>query len=230
MRFATVTDPRHAPGEWKPYAIGAGATLLLFAAIAAVYFYSIVPRVWVSPEPAPSSPAAQTAPALSPDEVAALESALAKNADDLAARGKLVESYSTGFHPAELRPHMLWMIRTHPEGIMVDGKRFNPLIDPSFDPEGYAEGRKLWLARLVRHNVPDQELRNGAAYFRPGDHVIAQKLLLRAEYHDDAVANQFGEEYYAHLADGPAWHWAQPYGDSGGQAISVRVTVQPGKK
>jgi hypothetical protein len=173
---------------------------------------------------APTQASATPAIHLTSDQVASLEAAVAKNPDDLESRGKLIDFYSSGYHPTELRAHMLWMIRTHPEGITVADKHFTPMVDASFDPDGYAEGRKLWLPRLTRHHVSVAELRNAAAYFKFGDHMIAEKLLQRAEVNDDAEQFQLGEEYYAHLADGPVWQWVKPFGGS----QSIRVTV-PGK-
>lgn len=166
---------------------------------------------------------------LSADEITRLEAAVTRNPEDLQSRARLLGAYAAGNDPLPLRRHMLWMIQTHPDGITAWGRRFNPVLDPSLDPEGYEEGRKLWLARLTRHHIPVEELRNAAAYFKFTDAVIAQKLLLRAEAKDDAVAYELGEEYYSHLADGPAWHWAKPYGNGPGQGNSIQVVVRPGK-
>ena len=223
--FRYESTPDLKSGWWKPYTVGGGIALVLFAVIAVAYLYATSsawqPREAFQPQ---TQPARSTAILLNPDEIATLEAAIAKNPDDLASRGKLIAYYSAGFHPAELRSHMLWMIRTHPEGITVGAKQYTPLVDASFDPDGYAEGRKLWLARLTRHHVPVAELQNAAAYFKFGDHMIALKLLQRAQLNDDAETNNLGEEYYTHLADGPVWQWLKPMG-AGPDHPEIRVKL-----
>ncbi|HUA59323.1 MAG TPA: hypothetical protein VML19_11245 [Verrucomicrobiae bacterium] len=221
--FRYEATPDVKPGWWKPYAIGGGITLALFAAVAGAYLYA-TGSAWYPVDNAPAQPTKSMAAVLSAGEVTSLEAAVAKNPDDLASRGKLIAYYSAGFHPAELRSHMLWMIRTHPEGITVGAKQYTPLVDASFDPDGYAEGRKLWLARLTRHHVPVAELQNAAAYFKFGDHMIALKLLQRAQLNDDAETNNLGEEYYTHLADGPVWQWLKPMG-AGPDHPEIRVKL-----
>jgi hypothetical protein len=139
---------------------------------------------------------------LTPDQVAALEAAAAKDPADVESRAQLLIFYARGNYPAETRRIMLWMIQHHPEGITVWGsKTFSPGIDSVVDPDGYAQGKKLWLARLVHHNIPEAELRSAANYFKLADQVICQKLLLRAEVKD--ADPDLKDEYYENLAKPP---------------------------
>jgi hypothetical protein len=141
---------------------------------------------------------------LTADEVASLEAAAAKDPADVESRAKLLIFYSRGTYLAETRRINLWMIEKHPEGILVWGtKRFSPVIDEVVDPEGYAQGKKLWLAKLVHRHMPAAELRSAANYFKLEDPAISQKLLLRAEV-NDADSAQLTAEYYSNLGNAPA--------------------------
>jgi hypothetical protein len=226
--FGYEATPEAQSGWWKPYAVGAGLTLVLFVAVAVAYSFATHSGWYARPgASATALPQGQPAAvALAPEEVAKLEAEVAQNPENLASRARLIEYYSSGYHPTEIRPHMLWMIRNHPEGIVVGQRRFTPMVDATFDPEGYDEGRKLWLPMLTRHHLSVVELKNAAEYFKFADHTIAQKLLMRAEVNDDSVGSALGEEYYTHLADGPAWHWAKPYGDTAPGQPSIRVVIQ----
>jgi beta-lactamase regulating signal transducer with metallopeptidase domain len=142
---------------------------------------------------------------LTADEVASLEASAAKDPNDVESRARLLIFYARGHYPVETRRVMLWMIQQHPEGIVVwESKRFPPMIDEALDPEGYAQGRKLWLARLVRPHIPTAELQNAVAYFKFADGAISQKLLLRASVNDDPDAlGGVTDEYYKDLARSP---------------------------
>ena len=149
---------------------------------------------------------------LSDAEVIALEAKAEKDPKDVESRATLLVYYGAGNHPMEVRHIMLWMIRTHPEGISFhDVKQFTPVIDAAIDPEGYEEGRRVWLSRLASSHRPIPELQAAAKYFKLADATISQKLLLRVETGDEKE-NQLGPTYYGNLAGGPAWKYERPLG------------------
>jgi len=166
-----------------------------------------------APEKAPG-PDGQVVAArqMTAEQVSALETAAAKDRQDVNSRARLLAYYSQGSYIPETRRLMLWMIANHPEGIRLGDQLYRPIIDSGLDPEGYQEGRKLWLARLVHHDLPVEELNNAAAYFKLSDPTISQKLIMRASVKDNDQKFDLGVAYYEHLADGPAWKWLKPLG------------------
>jgi len=230
MQFLGVAKRNDGPARdrdaWKSFAVGGTLSLLIFAAVYRQTAHPAPRPGMYAPSPTEADKQSQTVQRLSAREVAMLEAAVAKNPDDLESRAKLLAYYSGGNFQREVRRHMLWMIRHHPEGIVVWGKRFTPMVDASLDPEGYAEGRKLWLSRLTRHHIPVQELENASNYFKYTDAIVSLKLAQRAAVADSDAA-ELGVEYYEHLTDGPVWQWFKPFSNSPGQPEIRIVTANP---
>ena len=177
--------------------VSRGRKAVLGAACALTILFAAACRPQSSPPPKRDN--ADAARHLTADQVTDLEAAAAKNPEDLESRATLLIFYARGNYPAETRRIMLWMIQRHPEGFVVWGSRhFAPGIDATLDPDGYAQGKKLWLARLVHHHIPKAELQSAASYFKLADPAISQKLLLRAEV-DDADSAQLTDEFYGGL-------------------------------
>jgi beta-lactamase regulating signal transducer with metallopeptidase domain len=141
---------------------------------------------------------------LSPQEVLDLEASLEKNPEDLTTRMKLLNFYRRVFSGKKVdglekmiaarRPHILWLIRHHPEypdygkplelvnNISKRTSEFSAiLLDPIADPAGYAEAKRLWLAHAERPNVSGPVLSNASFFFEASDKPLAEKALLRAQ-------------------------------------------------
>ena len=134
----------------------------------------------------------QPARDLKPEQVAALEAALAKNPEDLIVRDQLLIFYSDSGDKVlgqqatieARRRHILWLIRHHPENRAA--RSWEALIlstpgDPDSDPIGYREGRKLWLAQVERPDAAVSVLTGAARFFREKDKPLAEKMFLRAK-------------------------------------------------
>ena len=129
---------------------------------------------------------------LKPEQVEALEAALAKNPEDLNIRGRLLMFYSDGGDKVlgqqatieARRRHILWLIQHHPEDRAA--RSWAALIpstpgDPDPDPIGYREGRKLWLAQVERPDAAVPVLTGAARFFRENDKPLTEKMFLRAK-------------------------------------------------
>jgi beta-lactamase regulating signal transducer with metallopeptidase domain len=128
---------------------------------------------------------------LTPADAAELERSVGQNPLDVQSRLKLLAYYSQFAFAktdriaeivAARRKHILWLIEFRPE----DNFHRSPLafinvvpVDPLADPDGYAEGRKLWLAQ-TKH--PTANVLSNAAYFlEVSDKQLAEGMLLRLQ-------------------------------------------------
>jgi beta-lactamase regulating signal transducer with metallopeptidase domain len=139
-------------------------------------------------------------------QVADLEASLKKNPEDLAALKKLLEFYAPASErvPGEKdkwaprcaqvlgekeciaarRPHILWLIEHHPDNELAGswGARIYPTsLDPLPDPAGYAQAKKLWLAKTSAPEAGLQALKNASYFFEVADKPLAEKMMLRAQ-------------------------------------------------
>jgi hypothetical protein len=123
----------------------------------------------------------RAAVAMSADEAAALEAALETNPDDLYARESLIIFYDQSGKVtweeklAGIRRHALWRIAHLPETDL-----WIPSISGRYDPEGYAQAKKLWLEQTSRPDVSAHTLGRAAMFLGAHDKPIAEELLLRA--------------------------------------------------
>jgi hypothetical protein len=126
---------------------------------------------------------------LGPAAAQDLETALEGNPEDLAARAKLLGYYyyqwmkpGEAAAKAARRRHILWLIEHHPEAPLagLSEATLDQGGNALADEEGYAEARKLWLARLNSGSGPPAALGNLAKFFQMTDKELAEKALLAA--------------------------------------------------
>jgi hypothetical protein len=124
----------------------------------------------------------KAAVAMTASDAAALEKTLETNPDDVNAREWLIIFYDqAGKVPWEqklagIRRHALWRIQHLPETDL-----WIPNISKRYDPEGYAEAKRLWLEQTSRPNVTANTLGRAAAFLSAYDKPVAEELLLRAQ-------------------------------------------------
>jgi hypothetical protein len=134
----------------------------------------------------------QAALAMTRADVAQLESEVARTPEDLQARQKLLYFYGGDLRrplsPEDVearRRHIIWFIEHHPEHEILANTWFSqlsPLPSAHFkDPDGYAEAKGLWLARIAPDNASTAILSNAARFFEVPDKPLAEKLLLRLQ-------------------------------------------------
>jgi hypothetical protein len=121
---------------------------------------------------------------LSAAEAKALESAVAKQPDDLSARTKLLgyyfmRQYSLPAAKAARPPHIFWIIKNQPAAEIAGLPYCN--LDPIMDPDAYAQGKKLWLEQTKAQATNPAVLGNAADFFLIHDHDLAEDLLKQAQ-------------------------------------------------
>jgi len=122
----------------------------------------------------------------------ALEQQIKAAPDDADARARLLYFYSSaGFQymsRAEayraLRPHLLWFIEHQPGSQIL--LMLSPLVQPSSDPEGFADAKKLWLKQIDRYPDDPAVLENAGRFFAEADRKRAEQLLSRVLQLDPA--------------------------------------------
>ena len=127
----------------------------------------------------------QQAQAMTLEEAGTLERALEQNPEDMVAREKLLTFYRwTGKNQqpwnanvAARRRHALWLIRHHPDSDLVWSVR----LSKREDPEGYAQGRAIWLAAIDPRDVSEKTLSHAAWFFEESEKQMAENILLRAK-------------------------------------------------
>ena len=161
-----------------------------------------------------------------------LETALAKNPDDLATRELLLIFYGRGPRPASAdaaarqqahRTHVLWLIAHHPDSELLERHRINGASDPA----GAEEGRRLWLSAIEKPGAPAAVIGNAADYFQGSDQVLAAQLFERARaLQPDGPG---GSSLPAPLAR-QSWTYrlARLYGETIGHAEAAAQPVQGG--
>jgi beta-lactamase regulating signal transducer with metallopeptidase domain len=123
----------------------------------------------------------KAAVAMTVEEAAALERSLETNPDDVETREKLIIFYDQGGKVtweeklAGMRTHGLWRLENLP-----DTDLWIPNISKRYDPEGYAQATRLWVAQTSKQEATAQTLGRAAAFFGRYDKPIAEELLLRA--------------------------------------------------
>ncbi len=127
---------------------------------------------------------------LSRDAADRLETSLQSNAEDLAARTKLLGFYARGAmrligHDATIegrRRHILWLIEHHPESEVTDLSEMT--IDRAghslADPSGYEQAAMLWMEAARLHGDSAAVLGHAAKFFQLSDKERAIALLREA--------------------------------------------------
>lgn len=140
----------------------------------------------------------KAAVAMTLEEAAALERALDANPNDREAREQLIIFYDQAGKVsweqklAGLRKHGLWRIAHLPETDL-----WIPHISRRWDPEGYAEAKKLWFEHAAKPDVTAKTLGRAAAFMDRYDKPAAEDLLLRAHTIDPGGpwASRLGDLY-----------------------------------
>jgi beta-lactamase regulating signal transducer with metallopeptidase domain len=117
-------------------------------------------------------------------QVAELEAKASRDPDDLVVTRQLVTFYTQsgqklmGWNAmvAARRVHLLRLIERHPDS----DSTFWPLKQ-SYDPEGWAQARALWMQHVSAPSVTTQRLARAAAFFAISEKPMAEELLLRAQ-------------------------------------------------
>jgi BlaR1 peptidase M56 len=135
---------------------------------------------------------------MTPEQVAALETAVARNPDDRESREKLLAYYGDvrrQLDPAAVvarRAHILWMIQHHPDADAASLRLYTigedrwlpdslrPTVHANADPDGYAQAKRLWLAAMAKPDVSVQTLTNAARFFEMADKPLAEAAYLKA--------------------------------------------------
>jgi hypothetical protein len=140
----------------------------------------------------------RAAVAMTAAEAAALEQTLATSPDNLEAREKLIIFYdqagkvSWAEKLAGIRRHALWRLAHLPETDL-----WIPHISKRYDPEGYAEARRLWLEHTSKPGVTAKTLGRAAAFLSAYDKPLSEELLIRAHRMEPAGpwADRLGDLY-----------------------------------
>lgn len=91
------------------------------------------------------------------------------------------------------RRHILWLIAEHPDselGGTVEA-RIAPAGNTLADPQGYAEGSRLWLQQVDRASASATVFAHAAAYHQIHDKPIAERILLAAKSRFPAAAENY---------------------------------------
>src|ERR1039458_7799124 len=138
---------------------------------------------------------------LNTNEVIDLETAVAKNPDNLSARTKLLgyyfmRQYSSQEAKEADEKHVLWIIKNHPEAA-VAGLPYC-CLDPILDEASYNEAKQLWLDHTKASPTNTIVLGNAAQFFLIHNKDIAEDLLKQAqkiEPNDPEWSERLGQLY-----------------------------------
>jgi TonB family protein len=119
---------------------------------------------------------------LSPAEAQQLEDQVARNPEDLTARGKLIAYYFSTV-PQQRQPrldHVYWLIQHHPESDIT--RYFSMAFRSLPSDEEYA--KSLWSEQVVLHPDDARVLANAAEFLGRGSGFVERDLLERARQAD----------------------------------------------
>ncbi len=125
---------------------------------------------------------------LTPEEAAALEENVDRDAHDLRSRTLLLGYYRAhryrrspdrSEHNQNSRKHILWLIENAPEAEVL--AHHSTTIDTHFDPEGYVQAKNAWLDQVESQPANLKILDHAAEFFLFGDRELAIELLQRAQ-------------------------------------------------
>jgi hypothetical protein len=103
-----------------------------------------------------------------------LEATVASTPGDVHARARLIGYYFQQHSPKRF-PHVLWMIEHEPASDLV-GSGLCSILKWT-DPASYAEGAKLWSARLAVETPSPKILLNAATYYIVNDQEACEQAL-----------------------------------------------------
>ncbi|HEX5229695.1 MAG TPA: hypothetical protein VFW44_18410 [Bryobacteraceae bacterium] len=133
----------------------------------------------------------RSAPFPTPDEIAALESRVLQNPDDLEAQHRLLQTYSdSGIASVQYDPgrqavrlqHILYLVQHHPEA-PVSGSRVAYIYRagrPNANPSDHDAVRAAWLDALQSHPRNTAVTLNAVRFLAVEDSNDAEQALLRA--------------------------------------------------
>ena len=104
---------------------------------------------------------------LTAEEARALEERIARNAQDVQARGQLVVYYHRGSlldprHRRRHSEHVLWLVRNEPQAPVL--ATIHAKIDPHGDADGYTAGKHAWSSHLEREPTNVTFLRHASTF------------------------------------------------------------------
>ena len=144
---------------------------------------------------------------MSEPQVASLESAVAKNAEDLESRRKLMSFYQAGgsrlYGEKEAAErfwkHKLWFIQNHPEHEAAS------FVEPFRNQAAHDQAKNMWRAVAEQKNSSISALRNAARFFENENPRLAEQIYIRlqAAAPDKLWAVSFGRLYSEVIAKGP---------------------------
>ncbi|MBS1827053.1 MAG: hypothetical protein JST93_17175 [Acidobacteria bacterium] len=114
---------------------------------------------------------------LSDEQIASLEAALVRDAEDVCARGYLI-AHGQSYVPRRLQ-HVLWMIEHHPEWKGFLHNRAQP-EGALGEIEGRDRIRAAWLKHVAADGQSGAVLHHAAVFFEWSDPLLAEELLERA--------------------------------------------------
>ncbi len=117
---------------------------------------------------------------LSPAEAQQLEEQLARDPDDLAARGKLISYYKWNAMDGMRHQHVYWLIQHHPEAEMTS--YFSEYRAPVL--ADYEREKSLWLEQAAAHPSDARVLANAARFLGEKEPFVGRDLLERARQAD----------------------------------------------
>lgn len=144
---------------------------------------------------------------MSEPQVASLESAVAKNPEDLESRKKLMSFYFSGgsrlYDAREAADrfwkHKLWFIQNHPEHEAAS------FVEPFRNQAAHDQAKNMWLAVAEQKNSSTSALHNAARFFENENPRLAEQIYIRlqAAAPDKLWAVSFGRLYSEVIAKGP---------------------------
>lgn len=144
---------------------------------------------------------------MSEPQVASLESAVAKNPEDLESRKKLMSFYQTGgsrlYGEKEAAERFwdnkLWFIQNHPENEAA------AFVQPFWNQAAHEKAKTMWLAVAEQKNSSTSALYNAARFFEKENPRLAEQIYIRlqAAAPDKLWGVRFGRLYSEVIAKGP---------------------------
>jgi tetratricopeptide (TPR) repeat protein len=118
------------------------------------------------------------------NDLAALETKMAAQPNDLPTRSRLLGFYASnampdGTFPERRREHVLWLIRNHPAEAIA-GSRY-ARIDPAADADGFKALREAWIEQTRAHPNNADVLFNAARGLMRWDLDLTEMILKRGE-------------------------------------------------
>jgi beta-lactamase regulating signal transducer with metallopeptidase domain len=173
-RILELTHPRPAVIRKRTW------LAILACALPLVYSAAALQVSQPAPQPAPPRGIAQLlieGNQLSAVEAQQLEEHLARDTEDLAARGKLISYYSAHAIPHPRLEHIFWLIEHHPESEVTI---YSSQARAESSPPDYELQKPLWLQQVTAHPTDAHVLANAGRFLGQTDKFAERDLLQRA--------------------------------------------------